>query len=470
MQLRLHFNRRGKGEKSPYNMKTNPTNRKDVTPKNTKNKTKNNSFGKRFGVSVLGGVLGGVLVLGGYGLVISDSTSPITNSPKVENVKPVEEGKTKVSNVNVNVENDTTKAVEKVQGAVVSVTTLQKTQAQLSELERIFGPADGSTEQDGELQEAGEGSGVIYRKDNGKAYIATNNHVVAGADAVQIMLNDGNTAEAKIIGTDVYSDLAVLEIPDEGVTTVAEFGNSNNIKVGEPVLAIGSPLGSVFANSVSKGIISAKDRMITNQTDDGQLINIKAIQTDAAINPGNSGGALVNTEGQVIGINSSKIAQATTGVSAEGMGFAIPSNEVVNIINQLEQGKSIVRPMLGVRMVNLNVVSPEDQQNVLKLNDVDINGGVVVASVEKGSPAEKAGLKQYDVITKLDGEEINGTSELQSILYSKKIGDNLEVTYFRNGKQEKTTVKLDQDSSKLMENQQKEEQQPQIKDNSNPFN
>lgn len=452
--------------------------RKDVTPneeqkretlhKKTNSTAPKQSLFKRFGISLAAGALGGLLVVGGYTYINGQNTTTSNNASTT--TAPVEKGKTTVSNVNVNVESEVTKAVEKVENAVVSVTTYQKSNTELSDIEKIFGQSSESSED--ELQESGEGSGVIYRKDNGKAYIVTNNHVVTGASAVSVMLNSGKKVDAKIVGTDTYSDLAVLEIPDTDVKTIAEFGNSNNVKVGETVLAIGSPLGSTFANSVSQGIISAKDRMITNQTSDGAIINSKAIQTDAAINPGNSGGALINTAGQVIGINSSKIAQAASGVSAEGMGFAIPSNEVVNIINQLEQGKSVARPMLGIRMVNLNVLKAEDKKSLLKLDD-KITNGVVIASVEKDSPAAAAGLKQYDVITQIDGKDIASTAELQSILYSKNIGDKMELTYYRNGKEAKTTVNLTQDSSKL-EEQQKKAQEQQTEESSstktNPFN
>ena len=449
--------------------------RKDVTPnednKQEKTHRKNNTSApkqsgfKRFGISLVAGALGGLLVVGGYTVVNNQKTADTSTTSS--NITPVEKGKTTVSNVNVNYESEVTKAVEKVEDAVVSVTTLQKSSSDLSDIERIFGRSSTTQDTEGELQEAGEGSGVIYRKDNGKAYIVTNNHVVAGADAVSIMLNSGKKADAKIVGTDVYSDLAVLEISDIDVTTVAEFGNSNSVKVGETVLAIGSPLGSSFANSVSQGIISAKDRVITNQTEDGQVINSKAIQTDAAINPGNSGGALINTAGQVIGINSSKIAQAASGVSAEGMGFAIPSNEVVNIINQLEQGKAVTRPMLGIKMIDLSLLKAEDRKSVLKLDDKIVDG-VVITSVEKDTPAEKAGLKKYDVITQIDGKDISSTAELQTALYSKKIGDKMEITYYREGKKGTATVTLDQDSSKLAE-QQKQTQEQQTEQSSSPF-
>ena len=351
-------------------MATPNTMRKDVTPRSkrfTQEKViqpkKSGSAFARITTSLIAGALGGMLVIGGYGYINKDNAITSPTEKTEQNTKSISEGKNTVSQMKVDVQTDTTKAVEKVKDAVVSVTTLRKQQSQLSDLERIFGPSN-NEEKEGELQESGEGSGVIYRKDGDKAYIVTNNHVVAGADAVSIMISNGERVDAKIVGTDVYSDLAVLEIPSKNVTTVAEFADSDDIKVGEPALAIGSPLGSTFANSVSQGIVSAKDRMISNKTEDGQTINSNAIQTDAAINPGNSGGALVNTGGQVIGINSSKIAQAAMGVSAEGMGFAIPSNDVVSIINQLETSGNVIRPMLGISMINLNMVSAEEKESV----------------------------------------------------------------------------------------------------------
>ena len=453
---------------SPNNM------RKDVTPRqqrNTQNNNqekmvknkKNNSYFKRFGISLLGGALGGMLVVGGYTVINKEVNPTSTGTSTTQSV--ADTGKTKVQTTKVNATSDVTEAVENMSDAVVSITTLEKQASQQSELDRLFGN-QGSNESsnDGELTESSEGSGVIYRKDGDKAYIVTNNHVVTGADAVQVMLSNGDTVDAKIVGTDTYSDLAVLEIASDKVTKVAEFTNSDDIKVGETVLAMGSPLGSTFSNSVSQGIVSAKDRMISNETDDGQLINSNAIQTDAAINPGNSGGPLVNTSGQIVGINSSKIAQAASGVSAEGMGFAIPSNDVVKIINQLEQGKDVIRPMLGVSMINLSAISTAEKENILKLTDDSITSGVIVGYVQEKSPAEKAGIKKYDVITQLDGQNISSSAELQTILYQKSVGDKLEVTYYREGKKKTATVTLDQDSSKLSAMSQNEESSSQEQD------
>ncbi|HCM90377.1 MULTISPECIES: trypsin-like peptidase domain-containing protein [Vagococcus] len=445
--------------------------RKDVTPENKesrkdtneekvlkhpKNK-KNNAYFKQIGVSLLAGALGGLLVVGGYTVINKDNNaSNVSNTRTLTKEEVNDTGKTKVQNTKTSAPNDVTGAVKKMENAVVSVTTMKKQQSQLSDLEKIFGPSD-NNKSEGELAEASEGSGVIYRKDGDKAYIVTNNHVVTGSDAVNITFSNGKKAAAKVVGTDVYSDLAVLEISSKDVTNVAEFADSNDVQVGEAALAMGSPLGSSFSNSVSQGIVSAKDRMITNQAEDGSIISSNAIQTDAAINPGNSGGALVNSSGQVIGINSSKIAQAASGVSAEGMGFAIPSNDVVKIINQLETGKPIARPMLGVSMRNLDLISPEERESVLKLKPDEVTGGIVIVSVEKDSPAEKGGLKKYDVITQLDGKDVSSSTELQSTLYNKKIGDDMEITYYRNGKKASTKIKLDQDSSKLLEKQQQKE-------------
>ncbi|MBM9832681.1 trypsin-like peptidase domain-containing protein, partial [Enterococcus faecalis] len=179
----------------------------------------------------------------------------------------------------------------------------------------------------GELALTGEGSGVIYKKEGKFAYLVTNTHVVTGAEQIEIKLADGNTVEGNLVGSDTYSDISVIKIDASAVTTVAEFGNSDSVNVGEVAIAIGSPLGAAYANSVTQGIVSSLSRTVTAKAEDGQTISTNAIQTDAAINPGNSGGPLINIQGQVIGITSSKITSNSTSlssrVSVEGMGFAI---------------------------------------------------------------------------------------------------------------------------------------------------
>ena len=187
------------------------------------------------------------------------------------------------------------------------------------------------------------------------------------------------------------------------------------------------------------------NRNVSLTSEDGQAISTKAIQTDTAINPGNSGGPLINIQGQVIGITSSKIA-SNGGTSVEGLGFAIPSNDAINIINQLEKNGKVTRPALGIQMVNLSNLSSTDLQ---RLNvPSSVTSGVVVRSVQTSMPAN-GHLQQYDVITKVDDKAISSTTELQSALYSHSIGDSMTITYYRNGKEEKTTIKLDKSTSDL---------------------
>ena len=277
------------------------------------------------------------------------------------------------------------------------------------------------------------GSGVIISSDG---YIVTNNHVVDGAKKLEIMLSDGSKITGELVGKDTYSDLAVVKVSSDKIKTVAEFADSNSLTVGEKAIAIGSPLGTEYANSVTEGIVSSLSRTVTMQNDNGETVSTNAIQTDAAINPGNSGGALVNIEGQVIGINSSKISStsAVAGSAVEGMGFAIPSNDVVEIINQLEKDGKVTRPALGISMADLNSLS-SSATSKLDLPD-DVKAGVVVGSVQKGMPADGK-LQENDVITEIDGKEISSKTDIQTNLYSHSIGDTIKVTFYR-GKEKKT--------------------------------
>ncbi|MCT6902641.1 MAG: trypsin-like peptidase domain-containing protein, partial [Lactobacillus sp.] len=240
-----------------------------------------------------------------------------------------------------------TPAYNDVKGAVVSVINMKRQSNSNNSLFDIFGDDDNDNKSKGKLQTYSEGSGVIYQKAGNKGYIVTNNHVVSGSDKIQVMLSNGKTVNARIIGTDATTDLAVLSIDSSYVTQTAEFGDSKSLQAGQTVIAVGSPLGSEYASTVTQGIISAPARTITTSSANQQTV----IQTDAAINPGNSGGALVNSAGQVIGINSMKLSQSSDGTSVEGMGFAIPSNEVVTIVNQLVKKGKIVRPQLGVKVI-----------------------------------------------------------------------------------------------------------------------
>lgn len=336
-------------------------------------------------------------------------------------------------------ENSTTQAVDKVKDAVVSIITYSGN-SQNSFIGTDDTDIDSNTE-----QVNSEGSGVIYKKEGESAYLVTNTHVINGAKKVDVRLTDGTKVPGEIVGFDTYSDIAVVKISSEKVSTVAEFGDSSQLAVGETAIAIGSPLGSEYANTVTQGIVSSLNRHVSLKAEDGQAISTNAIQTDTAINPGNSGGPLINIQGQVIGITSSKIA-SNGGTSVEGLGFAIPANDVINIIKQLEKDGKVTRPALGIHMVNLTNLSTADLQK-LKLPD-NVTSGVAVRSVQKNMPAN-GHLQQYDVITKVDDTKISSTTELQNALYSHSIGDEMTVTYYRNGKEETTKIKLDKSTSDL---------------------
>ena len=336
-------------------------------------------------------------------------------------------------------ENSTTQAVNKIKDAVVSVITYSA-----NKQSSVFGTEESNSDTDNQ-QIASEGSGVIYKKNENDAYIVTNTHVINGASKVDIRLADGTKVPGEIIGSDTFSDIAVVKISSEKVTTVAEFGDSSQLNVGETAIAIGSPLGSEYANTVTQGIISSLNRNVSLKSEDGQAISTKAIQTDTAINPGNSGGPLVNIQGQVIGITSSKIA-SNGGTSVEGLGFAIPSNDAQNIIKQLESDGKVTRPALGIQMVNLSNVGANDLR---KLNiPSNLTSGVVVRSVQSNMPAN-GHLQKYDVITKVDDKEITSSTDLQHALYNHAIGDTIKITYYRNGKEETTSIKLDKNSGDL---------------------
>ncbi|HFI0423833.1 TPA: S1C family serine protease [Streptococcus suis] len=351
---------------------------------------------------------------------------------------------TSVSNVQYDNETSTTQAVEKVQNAVVSVINYQT--ASSNSLSAIFGNIESSDE----LAVAGEGSGVIYKKDGNTAYIVTNTHVINNAEKIDILLASGEKVSGELVGSDTYSDIAVIKIAADKVTAVAEFADSDTIKVGETAIAIGSPLGSVYANTVTQGIISSLSRTVTSQSEDGQTISTNAIQTDTAINPGNSGGPLINIQGQVIGITSSKITSSSlssSGVAVEGMGFAIPSNDAVSIINQLEKDGKVSRPALGVHMVNLTDLSTSQLEKA-GLTNTDLTSGVIVVSTQAGLPADGK-LETYDVITEIDGETIENKSDLQSALYKHQVGDTITITYYRNNKKQTVDIKLTHSTDQL---------------------
>jgi serine protease Do len=330
----------------------------------------------------------------------------------------------------VDVDSNTTKVVQKTSGAVVGVSNIQTTN---------FWSDSENNNNTGE-ETAGTGSGVIYKVEGDKAFVVTNNHVVEGATKLEVSLNDGTKIPAKLLGSDVWTDLAVLEIDSGKVKEIAEFGDSDRLKTGEPVIAIGNPLGPTFSGSVTKGIISGVKRTIPVDINQDDVVDWQSevLQTDAAINPGNSGGALINVNGQVIGINSMKISQE----AVEGIGLSIPVNSAKPVINDLERYGSVKRAYMGVDLKSVSEIPAYYQQEALKMPK-DVNYGVALRQVVPASPAFRAGLKELDVIVELDGKKINDVLDLRKHLYQeKKVGDQMKVKFYRNGSLKDTTIHL----------------------------
>lgn len=362
----------------------------------------------------------------------NDTEEPETPTEPEEEEQVVEE-KVEISNVEVNVTSGITDAVEVVDGAVVSIINLQTNN--FNSWASFYGQ---ETSED-EYMQAGSGSGAVYKITEDTAYIFTNNHVVEGSDAVDVLFQDGTRVPATVVGADVWTDLAVLSIDAEGVDIAVEFGNSDNLTVGEPAIAIGSPLGTEFASSATSGIISGIGRTVPVDTNnDGQYDwEMTAIQTDAAINPGNSGGPLLNIAGQVVGINSMKISSDTV----EGMGFAIPSNDAVNIINQLEADGEVTRPHLGITMIDLAYIARTQQADELNLPD-EVTEGVVVTRVINGSSAANGGIEPRDVIVSFGGEAVANSVTLRQRLYTTEVGETVEVEFYRNGEPRVATLEM----------------------------
>ncbi len=275
-----------------------------------------------------------------------------------------------------------------------------------------------------QLMERGTGSGVIYDK---AGYIATNNHVVEGASEIIVSLPDGRTVKGKVLGADAVTDLAVVKIDADNLS-VATFGDSDTLQVGEPAIAIGNPLGLEFRGSVTAGVISALNRSI----EVGER-KFNLIQTDAAINPGNSGGALVNADGEVVGINSAKV--AVSGV--EGIGFAIPINTAKPILKELADHGRVARPYLGASLM--------DQEIAKRYGfEMNLHGGIFLVKVVQGSPAAKADIRPGDIILSFNGAKVKTAVELRTALAKCKVGEKVDVTIMRNGQTESRTVVLEE--------------------------
>ena len=283
--------------------------------------------------------------------------------------------------------------------------------------------------------ELSTGTGFIYKNNDGKAYIITNHHVIEGGNKYIITLTNGQEEEAKLLGSDEYSDIAILSISSEYVTQVAKLGESENSEIGDTVFAVGSPLGKEYMGTVTKGILSGKNRTVTVTSTSAQQM-IEVLQTDAAINPGNSGGPLVNINGEVIGVTSMKLIKN----EVEGMGFAIPIEIVNTQLEYLENGKKIERPVIGIEMIDVKNTYYLYKKGIIVPEEIE--KGVVVINTIDNSSAQKAGLEKGDIILSINDTEIEDGSHFKYILYKYKIGDEIKIKYMRNNKIHETTLKL----------------------------
>lgn len=335
--------------------------------------------------------------------------SLVTNTYLFTEIKSLKENGTNTSSNTVNtidydVKTDTAAVVEKVSSSVVTIEVYYN------------GVSTGS------------GSGVVYEKDGSKAYVVTNHHVVDGSESITCLFNSGESVNATLLGSDQYTDLAVLEIEPEFEVTPIEIGDSDLLDIGEDVLAIGSPLGSNYSGSTTKGIVSGTNRVVSvdldsDGTDDWDMT---VIQTDAAINPGNSGGALVNMAGELVGITSMKISDT------DGMGFAIPISEALTSMEQLKTNGKIERPVLGIQVIAMSDISLRQRYyNNIQSESLD---GVYVYSVQEDSAADEAGLEKGDIIIGIDDLEITTYKSFLSALYSKNVGDEVEIIVERGNK------------------------------------
>ena len=294
--------------------------------------------------------------------------------------------------------------------------------------------------QDGSVLSSG--TGFVYGTDDNYGYVLTNAHVVSSGNIIKGVMTNNTTVDLTILGTDSYTDLAVLRMDVKNVIKVASIGTSANMKVGNTVFTVGSPMGSTYAGTVTKGILSGKDRLVETSTSSSNGMTsesyiVKVLQTDAAISPGNSGGPLVNLAGDVIGITSLKLVDE----QVEGMGFAIPIEDAINYVEALEKGEKIKRPLLGVQILDLT-----NKYTLYRYGinvDSSIKSGVILVKVNTGYPASDAGLKDGDIITKINGADITTVSEFKYELYKYAIGETIEVTYYRDSKENKVNIKLD---------------------------
>lgn len=282
------------------------------------------------------------------------------------------------------------------------------------------------------------GTGFVYKQDSNIAYIMTNHHVVSGCDSVKLILSDSSEVDANVMGSEAYSDIAVLTVDASKILAVATLGDSSNLEVGDTLFTVGSPEGADYAGTVTKGILSGKDRLVAVALSNSNTSDyfMKVLQTDAAINPGNSGGPICNINGEVIGITNMKLVDD----SVEGMGFAIPIEDALYYAAILEKGENVVRPYFGISMLDI-ADSYYLWQNGIDIPD-NVDNGVVILEVSNNSPASRSGLKKGDIIITLGDADISSLAEFRYELYKHKVGEVVEVKYIRDGKESKTKLTL----------------------------
>lgn len=289
---------------------------------------------------------------------------------------------------------------------------------------------------------AGSGTGFVYKTDDKYGYLLTNNHVVEDMEKVMIMFSNDEEAEVKVLGKDAYLDLAVLRVDKKYVSLVANIGSSEDVKLGDAVFTVGAPMGYEYRGSVTSGVLSGKDRMVSvSVTSSANDWVMRVLQIDASINPGNSGGPLLNVNGEVIGICSMKLVDD----NIEGMGFAIPIEYAMNHVEQLEKDEAIIWPYLGVGMANIT-----DTMSLYKYNirvPDSVTEGVVIVSIDKDTAAAKAGIEVGDIITKIAGKSTKDIAYLRYELYQHSAGDEVEITFLRDGKEKTVKVTLGKKSS-----------------------
>lgn len=315
-----------------------------------------------------------------------------------------------VSEVNITEENTLASSIDKVYDSVVVIETYKN----------------------GKLSSSG--TGFYYKKDNEKGYIITNYHVVENSTSIKVTNTSNVESDATLLGSDEYLDIAILSVDLSNVIKIATLGDSSKVNVGDTVFTVGSPLGIKYMGTVTKGILSGKNRQVTVSLSNGSFV-MDVLQTDAAINPGNSGGPLLNINGEVIGVTSLKLVQD----EIEGMGFALPIENVTSVLEKLEKNEKIDRPVFGVQLSDVdNYYLRRYGINI----DSNLTNGSVVLKIEDNTPADKAGLKVGDVILKINNDKITDTAHFRYCLYKYSVGDTIKITYNRNGKENTVNVKL----------------------------